>query len=359
MANHPPISYRDYLKIETLLEIQKPRSNEFGHPAHDEMLFIITHQTYELWFKQILTEIDFVLASFGSEKVDEAIMGQAVSKLHRVIAILRLLVDQVSVLETMTSMEFLEFRNYLYPASGFQSVQWRLIENKLGLARETRLTYNSLPYTAFVSEPERDVLLASESQASLFQLVDTWLARTPFLQTEGFNFKVELKNAVDDMFTEDRDKVLGNTLLSDDERKKNIAAVEGMKQTFASLLEPEAFEKLRVDGIFRMSYGAIHAALFINLYRDEPILHMPFQLLTALQDIDELMTTWRYRHSLMAHRMIGMKVGTGGSTGAKYLKGATEGHRIFTDLFNLSTYLIPKSKRPVLPEGLRLKMRFN
>ncbi|MDZ4083954.1 MAG: tryptophan 2,3-dioxygenase family protein, partial [Bdellovibrionales bacterium] len=143
--NYPPISYSEYLKTGTLLDLQSPRSLEFGKEAHDEMLFIIVHQTYELWFRQILHEIDSVLSVFQQTVVQEEDMGRVVSKLTRIVEIQRLLVDQVAVLETMTPLDFLEFRDMLYPASGFQSIQWRLIENKLGLKPTNRLKYNAQP----------------------------------------------------------------------------------------------------------------------------------------------------------------------------------------------------------------------
>ncbi len=101
------------------------------------------------------------------------------------------------------------------------------------------------------------------------------------------------------------------------------------------------------------------AAIFINLYRDEPILHMPFMLLNHLVEIDELFTEWRYRHALMVHRMIGAKIGTGGSSGHQYLMQTVDKHRVFTDLFNLSTYLIPLSDLPKLPDELIKELGFN
>ena len=76
-------------------------------------------------------------------------------------------------------------------------------------------------------------------------------------------------------------------------------------------------------------------------------------------DIDELLTQWRYRHALMAHRMLGQKIGTGGSSGHAYLKQATDQHKVFSDFFNLSTFLIPRSKVPPLPNSLQSKMNFN
>ena len=103
---------------------------------------------------------------------------------------------------------------------------------------------------------------------------------------------------------------------------------------------------------------ALQAALFINLYRDEPVLQLPFRLLSLLMDIDETMTAWRYRHALMAQRMIGMKLGTGGSSGHDYLAEAARRYRVFGDLFALSTFLIPRSALPPLPEPLRSAMGY-
>jgi tryptophan 2,3-dioxygenase len=99
--------------------------------------------------------------------------------------------------------------------------------------------------------------------------------------------------------------------------------------------------------------------LLIVLYRDEPILHLPFQLLTALMDIDEQFTAWRYRHALMTHRMIGNKIGTGGSTGYNYLKATVDRYKVFADLFNLSTFLIPRSRLPELPEEMKRNLGFH
>jgi len=108
-----------------------------------------------------------------------------------------------------------------------------------------------------------------------------------------------------------------------------------------------------------LSLKAVQASLLIQLYRQEPILQMPHRLLQALVNLDEHMTQWRYRHALMAHRMLGRKIGTGGSSGHDYLKSATEQHKIFSDFFNLTTFLIPRSMIPTLPEEIKNKMRFS
>jgi len=138
-----PVYYRDYLQLDKILNAQVPLSAAQGTPAHDERLFIIIHQVYELWFKQIQHELDDVLDIFSKEYIDEKQIGIAVSRLRRITEIQKVLVDQLNVLETMTALDFLEFRHLLSPASGFQSVQFREIENKLGVVPEQRMGYDS------------------------------------------------------------------------------------------------------------------------------------------------------------------------------------------------------------------------
>ena len=354
---YPPISYPDYLKTGPLLELQKTRSAEFGAEAHDELLFIIIHQTYELWFRQILHELDSILGIFARDLVREEDMGTVVHRLGRIVEIQRLLVDQFSVLETLTPLDFLDFRNMLYPASGFQSAQWRLIENKLGLRSENRLKYNAQPYHLSVQPDEAKKVLKSETDTSLFDAVDAWLARTPFLQTDDYDFKTHYGDAVREMLREDRESVL-RFVKSDEDRERNLKQIESTEKVFESILNEDRYQELRAQGSFRLQHKSIQAALLILLYRDQPIFNLPFQLLTKLQDIDELMTTWRYRHALMAHRMLGTKIGTGGSSGHTYLKAATENHRVYGDFFNLTTFLIPRSSLPQLPESLSKRLGF-
>ena len=114
------LSYGSYLQLDRLLDSQTLKSTESGHSVHDEMLFIIIHQVYELWFKQVLHELDSVLDLFDQDSVDESDVSLAVSRLERIIEIQKVLIDQIRVLETMTAMDFLEFRDDLFPSSGFQ-----------------------------------------------------------------------------------------------------------------------------------------------------------------------------------------------------------------------------------------------
>jgi tryptophan 2,3-dioxygenase len=119
------LTYTSYLKIEELTNLQIVKSNP---PEHDEMLFIIIHQAYELWFKEILHEVDFLIILLNKNDI---IKSQKILK--RILTILKVLVHQVDILETMTPLEFLSFRNYLESASGFQSSQFRELEFALGL----------------------------------------------------------------------------------------------------------------------------------------------------------------------------------------------------------------------------------
>ncbi|HEX9652600.1 MAG TPA: tryptophan 2,3-dioxygenase family protein, partial [bacterium] len=117
-TTYPPLYYADYLKLEQLLSSQQPKSLEHASQlAHDEMMFIIVHQAYELWFKQILYELDSVMAIFEKNYVEENAIGTAVHRLNRINEIQKLLIEQLRILETMTPLDFLDFRDLLMPAS--------------------------------------------------------------------------------------------------------------------------------------------------------------------------------------------------------------------------------------------------
>ena len=128
---HPPVYYGEYLQLDKIIEAQAPVSfNEHNEKAHDEMLFIIIHQAYELWFKQILFEVNSVIEIMAKSAMDDnsTDLQTVVHRLQRVTTILKVLVQQIDILETMTPMDFLDFRDMLRPASGFQSWQFKIIE---------------------------------------------------------------------------------------------------------------------------------------------------------------------------------------------------------------------------------------
>jgi tryptophan 2,3-dioxygenase len=355
-----PLYYADYIQTDRLLGAQQMQSALHGRPAHDEMLFIIVHQTYELWFKQILWELDAVLATFRSSPVPEEKLGQAVLRLGRIVEIQRVLIQQVDVLETMTPLDFLDFRDELIPASGLQSVQFRLIENELGMRRGDRLQLHGAPYTSRLSEADAARVEASEKEPSLFDSIEGWLERTPFLHFGEFDFWQEYRRAVDAMLAADRASIRSNPTLTEDEKATQLAGVEATASRFADVFEEGAGEPAPAAAPGRhFSRRALQAALLINLYRDEPILHLPFQLLALLADIERNFTTWRQRHAQMAMRMIGTRIGTGGTSGHEYLDRAAERHRVFADLSALASFYIPRSALPRLPPEVRSRMGFN
>ncbi len=353
-----PLTYAEHLQLERLLECQQRRSEKQGRPAHDEMLFIIVHQTYELWFKLILFELDRIETLFAGPHADDRDLGLVAQGIDRIVAVQRLLIHQLGVLETMTPMDFLDFRDLLVPASGFQSLQFRLIETRLGLRQADRVTFEGRPIDARMAAADRGRLQAAAAKPSLSDLIERWLERTPFLHGSGYDFSVVYRQAVEDMLDSDAALVRANPALSTGEIEAETRAIAASRERFASIFDEVRHSELVAQGIWRLSWRALQAAIFINLYRHEPVLQLPFRLLSGLMDIDETLTNWRYQHALMVQRMIGRKVGTGGSSGHDYLRQTAERHRIFGDLFALSTFFIPRSRLPELPAAMRQAMGY-
>ena len=360
MAEREPkqVYYHDYLQLDRLLDCQRLESELAGQTAHDEMLFIVVHQAYELWFKQTLWELRAAARLLSADVIEERDIGKAVRHLERIVEIQRVTIQQLDILETMTPLDFLDFRDFLIPASGFQSVQFRLIENELGMRPQDRLNFGDAKYSARLREDHRKEVEEKEQVPSLFDLVENWLARTPFLSFGDFDFWRAYREAVDRMLSHDATAIARNHTLSAEQIERQLAGLRSMYEQFQAITSEEGYARLVVQGEFRFSHKAFTAALLINLYRDEPILHLPFRLLQVLLDIDENFSTWRYRHALMVLRMIGAKIGTGGSAGHDYLRRAADQNKVFRDLFRISTFLIPRSSIPALPEDVAATMGF-
>ena len=353
-----PIQYSEYLNLGQVLSAQTLESSRYGTPAHDELLFVITHQAYELWFKQIVFELQSVIDIFDNSTVEDREMGQIIGWLTRITEIQVVLLQQINVIETMTPLDFLEFRDLLVPASGFQSIQFKQIEIMLGIKRDQRIPADRDFFLTRLSVEERQLLETLERKPSLLELTDAWLARMPFLKFGDFEFWKEYELAVGKMLESDRLIIAKNPAISEENRKWQMAAIEATQQRFESLLEKTRFDQLRDKGEFRLSHRGFLAALFINLYRDEPMMYLPYRYLTLLLEIDQNFTNWRSRHALMVQRMLGRKIGTGGSSGHDYLNQTTEQNRVFLDLFALSTFLLPRSSLPKLPDELRRALGF-
>jgi tryptophan 2,3-dioxygenase len=264
MAEHesPAVTYGSYLQIDQLLQLQQPRSDE-----HDEVLFIIIHQVYELWFKELLHELDRVMRLLRADKGD-----RAQHTLKRVLTILKVLVAQVDILETMTPLEFLTFRNRLAAASGFQSDQFRQIEFVLGAKSRASIERFGAGTRA------RQALEARWAAPTL------WDAFLQYLKREGYDI-------------------------------------------------PGAH--LSRDVLAPVEPSAEIQQVLIDLYRKDP---RNSELCERLVDLDEGMQEWRYRHVKMVERTIGAKPGTGGSSGAEYLR-TTLAKPAFPDLWAIRASL--------------------
>ncbi|MEZ4909870.1 MAG: tryptophan 2,3-dioxygenase family protein [Saprospiraceae bacterium] len=357
-SKYSSIHYNSYLQIDALLSTQNLRSDQLGTHAHDEMLFIIVHQVYELWFKQINYELRSIATFFSDNTVNERNIGTAVGRLDRIAEIMKLLIQQIQIIETMTPLDFLDFRNYLFPASGFQSFQFREMEVLLGLKEQWRTTYNNKPYHCVFSDEKKSSLHHLESSKSLFELIEDWLERTPFLEFGTFKFVESYRKAVQNMLNKEKEAIINSDILSSEAKEMRLKMLGDTDTYFSVIMDENAHNDKLKSGQLRLSYKATIAALFINLYRDEPILHMPFILLSKLVELDDFITTWRYRHAQMVMRMLGNKVGTGGSSGHEYLAMTAAKHHIFADFHNVSTLLIPRSELPELPENFKKNLGF-
>lgn len=325
------VYYADYLQLEKITDAQAPESFKEGRePAHDEMLFIIIHQAYELWFKQILFEVNSVIDIMNKPVVNDNSpeMQTVVHRLKRVVTILKVLVQQIDIMETMTPMDFLDFRDMLRPASGFQSYQFKVLEAKLGLKFEQRHGQNY--YTSQLKEKDIAIIKDAESGKSVIELINAWLERMPFIT---------------DNFWKNYQQVYVGSLA---EAEKNNAA------TFETVFNT-ADENVERN----LSPKACRSALFIMMYHGYPMLEQPFQLLDTLLEIDNQLSNWRSRHINMVQRMIGTRIGTGGSSGAGYLKAAMDKHYIFKELAQLNSFLVDRKKLPVLGKEVGEKLGYN
>jgi tryptophan 2,3-dioxygenase len=340
------VHYHDYLQLDKLLDIQHPESDKRNLSAHDEMLFIIIHQAYELWFKQLHHEVDSAIQLFARPAINDNSpeLQTAVHRLNRCVTILKVLVHQIDIMETMTPMDFLDFRDMLRPASGFQSWQFKELEARLGLKFEQR--HGKEYYTAQLRAEHVDIIKKAETGSSLLQLVNNWLERMPiFNSTENWK----------------------DLALHSDDKSIHPFWAEYRFQYRTSLAEAEKKNEEAFDHLFikeepdenrSLSSKASRAALFIMLYRGYPMLHLPFELLNALLDIDEQLSLWRHRHMNMVHRIIGTRIGTGGSSGKEYLKAAADKHYIFKEIAQLNSFLIERRKLPVLPSAVEKRLGF-
>jgi tryptophan 2,3-dioxygenase len=345
----PAPTYWDYLHLPKLLDCQGGLD---GSPSPDELHFIIVHQTYELWFKLVLTQLRLARDHLAAPHLPEERVPFVVHHLGRVNAILRLCVDQFAVMETLPPQDFLEFRDKLTPSSGFQSFQLREVEMLLGLTSERRIKYAGTdPIEHIRSQATTDSgravvaqLEATMAEVSLRDALVSWLQRTPIMGSSpgqpGDEAVVEafLHAYFERVEAHQREggvalvKVLGGA-----DEDKIHARVEMALSGVRSFLLPEGKEERRARA----------ALVFIESYRHLPLLAWPRLLLDTVVELEEQMVLFRHRHARMVERTIGRRVGSGGSSGVEYLDQTTA-YRIFPELWNVRTCLLPRERLPEL-----------
>ena len=344
-GNSETRTYGDYLRLHDLLTLQ----GEEGTVSPDEMHFIIVHQTFELWFKQIITELTEARNILAQVPVPEDDVPRAVDHLSRTTEIFRLMANQWTVLETLTPQGFLAFRDELGTASGFESFQMREFEALLGLEVEDRM-FGVDPLMAFRKLAERgeedqrvlDRLEARIEEDSLYDSLMRWIERTPIM---GSQFEDEGDNDVVEGYIRahlESHRKMGEDALEKMEsvgnRGKGVARerLDSAHASASSFLIPDG-------GISRARAGL----LFIESYRELPLLTWPRRLIDAFVELEESMAKWRHDHARMVERIIGKRAGTGGTSGVDYLD-ATARYRIFKDLWEVRTILVKPQNRPEL-----------
>ncbi len=372
MNKEKPLYYSDYLELDKILVAQHPKSaSQLTIPVHDETLFIIVHQAFELWFLQVRHELKSVIKFLEKESIDDNSddMTNIVQRLDRVIRIIKLTIMQFDILETMQPLDFLEFRALLNPASGFQSKQFRLIEAMLGLQLVNRHMpehyKNSGNHHGGFTIEDYEEITDAENNFTILQGVKRWLSRMPYFKNSfwtdyqlmyPFNTIVDNKfasdyyNIYDQIQKEIRDKVIEDDNIEESVKKKAREDYTQLVSTFKNLF----FDK----GATSFTSEEMTAAMFIMLYRQTPLLRLPFAFINSLIEIDELLATWRYKHYLVVRKMIGSKPGSGGSPGAAYLLGTLQKNNVFNDLTILATYFIERDKLPIIPKKLKDTLNF-
>jgi tryptophan 2,3-dioxygenase len=357
MPTHQSVTYWDYLQLDQLLALQSGLEGNDAHLSEDELHFIVVHQVFELWFKLMLRELRLARDKMAAPWVEEETIPYVVHHVRRVNEILRLAVEQFRVMETLTPQDFLAFRSKLGTASGFQSFQMREIEAILGLQQAQREAQKHLDPLASIQAAARhspsgaaalEKVLAARQETSLRQALHAWLYRTPI---HGSRPNDPGDAAVVEAFLHAYLAALDQHqagqmahLMADgadqEALQKQFAASRRTAQKFLCAADVPKAERARTQRI-RAS------VLFIESYRDLPLLAWPRLLIDTVVEMEELFVLWRTRHARMVERVIGRRIGTGGSSGVDYLDETTR-YRIFPELWQVRTLLVPRAVLPPL-----------
>ena len=354
-------NYWDYIRVGDLLALQDGLPKEQSRISDDETVFITVHQVFELWFKLVLRELVALRDLFNSARVPESALSGVSDRLDRVVRILRCAVQHFEVVESLNTRDYLDFRDKLFPASGFQSPQLREIEILLGLPDEERIglsddgqwldalkDHRGDASPAFLVVQER-----MNDTPSVKAAMESWLYRTPIRGSEP-------DNADDDATVSG---FLDDYLAAHAKASRRLVATIGD----ASSVPQEALDRryqdevTQAEGFFRVAdprRRRIRAAmLFIESYRELPLLAWPRAVLAGLIEVEQAMIIWRQRHARMVERVIGRRIGTGGSAGVEYLDQTATSYRVFRDLWAIRTFQVRADDLPPLEDPTPYQFR--
>ena len=341
------LTYSEYLRLNELLELQAGEIGCEREINNDETHFIIIHQIFELWFKLILSELRCARNLLMSSHVEESDIPKVVGHLNRVTEICRLMANQWKVMETLSPQDFLVFRDKLGTASGFESWQMRELEFLMGLKNNERnkgmdplahyrkLAEENPVYIQGLKQLEQTI-----KEPSLDDVLQKWLERTPiqgsFIDDENDGELVEdfVGKYLESMENLNQ-KMLEKMVEHSSVDKKTL------EERFDANIK-SAEDYLRPEGKISRSRAGL---LFIEAYRELPLLAWPRKLIDSFVELEESMVLFRTHHARMVERIIGRRVGTGGSSGVDYLDATTK-YRIFKDLWGVRTILIKNSSLP-------------
>lgn len=355
MSAPKPTNYWDYIRVEELLTLQRGLEQDDARLANDEVMFITVHQVFELWFKLILRELAAARDLFKKNQVAEQELSGAVRSLKRITTVLRVATHHWEVMETLTTREYLAFRDKLMGASGFQSAQLRQIEILFGLEDSERIPLGMEPsYLEALRAhdgSESPALVRVRHQLAdkptFREAIDGWLYRTPIdgVGPDGERGRAHLAAFIA-RFTEAYERVIDDTR----DRALLIAGPAGDRERlharYAS--EKQALRAFLEAGGEERAKRIRCAMLFIETYRELPLLAWPRELLDAIVELEQLLVVFRQRHARMVERVIGRRVGTGGSAGVDYLDQTALKYRIFRSLWAVRTLQIPRGAAPEL-----------
>jgi tryptophan 2,3-dioxygenase len=358
-----PTAYWDYIKVEELLALQGGLEDNDAKLANDEVLFITVHQIDELWFKLVLRELVSVRNLFAKAPVPEQALASAARGVRRMTTLLGHVASHFEVMETMTTRDYLAFRDKLSPASGFQSAQLREIEVLLGLGDEERIplghegsymtalkNHDGTPSSAF-----RRVEARLADKPTLRDAVRDWLYRTPIQgSTPGQPDDDAKVRAFVDAYCNAHAKCAREALALAKGMALTTADSERLEKRYESEIDgARAFLEAReVAPDQQKRVMRVRAALvFLESYRELPLLAWPRVILDELVAFEQAFVIFRQRHARMVERVIGRRTGTGGSSGVDYLDQTALKYRIFRDVWAVRTILVRQAELPALESG--------